>query len=121
MQESILESMSLFNKIRTAFLELSFSPDELIELFNKKYEHTDTLIPILDNNGEPAVSKSGERIMKNYSEVDDHDKVMHSMALIHKFKNNQVEYVGQLSREKELLEMAEAKGSNLKKLIESSL
>jgi hypothetical protein len=111
-------SMELFSKIRKEWQNLSFSDENLIEIFNNKYSNTDTIIPLLDESGNPVVDINDKRVIIDFKQIDDFDKKRHIRGLVHSFDGNLVDYVLKLSKEKELLEVANKNGSNIKKLVD---
>jgi hypothetical protein len=111
-------SMELFSKIRKEWQNLSFSDGDLIEIFNTKYSNTDTIIPLLDESGNPVLDINDKRVMLDFKKIDDFDKKRHIRGLVHSFDNNLVDYVLKLSKEKELLEVADKNGSSIKKLVD---
>ena len=86
---------------------------------NKKYENAKTPLQLLDEQGEMVTNKEGVRIEPgDIKDIDDLDKARHIKGHIYKLKDNKVEYVKTLAKEKEILELAEKKDSKLKKLVE---
>lgn len=110
---------SLFHQIFEEFRKISFSSEEMVAIFNKKYENTKTPLQLLDEQGEIVTNKEGIRIEPgDIKDIDDLDKARHIKGHIYKLKDNKVDYVKTLAKEKEILEVAEKKDSKLRKLVE---
>lgn len=121
--EATLIKIDSFHQIREEFKKLSFTNEEILEIFNKKYPDSEAVIAVVDSNGNPW--RDGGDKLNNVIEVDklsDKEKIEHIYgSVIKKFFDNRTSYVEELSKEKELLEVADSKGSNLKKLVEESI
>lgn len=121
--EAVPMKIDSFQQIREEFKKLSFTNEEILEIFNKKYPDQNAVIAVVDNNGNPL--RDGEDKLNNVTEVgklSDKEKIEHIYgSVLKKFFDNQVDYVKELSKEKEILEMAYIKGSDLKKLVEESV
>lgn len=110
---------SLFHQIFEEFRKITFSNEEMIEIFNKKYENTQTPLQLLDEQGEFITNKEGTITKpEEIKNINDFDKVKHIKGYIYKLKDNKIEYVKTLSKEKEILEVSEKIGSKLKNLVE---
>ncbi len=133
-----IENIDNLGKIRDGFRKLNFIPGELVEIFNQKYAGKNEPIVLLDKFdkengvGIPLQGEDGKAIFKDCADFTDGDKISNMRTLVDKFKTNIVDYVLELSKEKELLEMASKKlsldnamkdisGETLKQLVEKEI
>lgn len=107
-------------KIKGVFDVIEFSNEELVEVFDKKYENSDADIVLYDGmaNGKenPARDSEGKLIFKNPKDFSSEEKILNMKVLVEKFKNNMVDYTKELSKESALLEKADEKFSFYKQL-----
>jgi len=111
----------IFNTVKDMYEKKFFSSKEMVEIFDKKYAH-DGKIQLWDEKGKPIEGKNRDRIGPiEFEKIERPDKEAHIRGLLYSFTLNPVDFVRKLSEETALLELAEGKGSNLKKLVEDEM
>lgn len=110
-----------FEDVKKEWLNGSLSEKELVSVFDQKYPNDESFhgMTLLNDDGSPMKNKDDARVfIDDLANISESDKKRHMRGYLKKFDTNIVDYVLELSKEKEVLAILEKNGSNIKKMVE---